>query len=152
MFENCVLKTQNLTEAKSFARYQVGKQLFAEKCSSCHVIYGAGKNVGPDLTGGDRKNLSYLLENIIDPNASVADSHRATKFVLDDGRFLTGVVLQKTDQVTRIQTATERISIENKAIEDAKQTELSLMPDGLIENMSDDNIRALFYYLNSDRR
>ena len=142
----------NLTRAKDLARYQVGKKLFVEKCSSCHVMHGAGKNVGPDLTGGDRKNISYLLENIIDPNASVADSFRATKFVLDDGRFVTGVILQETPQVTRIQTATEIATIETREIEDSKPTKLSLMPEGLLEKMSDDETRALFHFLSSDRK
>ena len=146
------LENNDLATTKSLARYQVGKKLFVEKCASCHVIHGAGKNVGPDLTGGDRKNMNYLLENIIDPNASVADSYRATKFDLADGRFVVGVVLQKTTQVTRIQTATEVVSIENKEIENSRPTALSLMPEGLLQNMAEDEIRALFHFLSSDRK
>ena len=143
---------ENLTTAKSFARYQVGKKLFVEKCATCHVMHGRGENVGPDLTGGDRKNLSYLLENIIDPNAAVAAPYRATKFILDDGRFVTGVVLQQTPQVTRIRTTTEVTTIETKEIEDSKSTKLSFMPEALLKNMSDDDIRALFHYLSSDQK
>ena len=146
------LENNDLATTKSLARYQAGKKLFVEKCASCHVIHGAGKNVGPDLTGGDRKNMNYLLENIIDPNASVADSYRATKFDLADGRFVVGVVLQKTTQVTRIQTATEVVSIENKEIENSRPTALSLMPEGLLQNMAEDEIRALFHFLSSDRK
>ena len=144
--------TSKMTPSESLASYQIGKKLFAEKCANCHVLYGAGSNVGPDLTGGDRRNMSYLLENIIDPNASIADSYRASKFVLADGRFVTGVVLQKTRQLTRIQTATEIATIETKEIEDFSTTKKSLMPEGLLENMSDDEIRALFHYLASDRK
>ena len=141
---------EELEGFRSKARYQVGKKLFAEKCATCHVIYGRGENVGPDLTGGDRKNLNYLLENIIDPSASVASSFRATKFLLEDGRVLSGVVLQKTAQVTRVQTATEVVILENKNIEESKPTELSLMPEGLLQNMADDEVRALFYFLRND--
>ena len=115
-------------------------------------MHGSGEIVGPDLTGGDRKNLNYLLENIIDPNASVAAPYRATKFVLADGRFLTGVVLQQTAQVTRIRTATEVATIETTEIEDSKSTELSLMPEALLQNMSDGDIRALFHFLSSDQK
>ena len=129
------------------SRHKAGQILFTQKCASCHVLYGRGSNVGPDLTGGDRKNLNYLLENIIDPNASVADTYRASKFVLTDGRLITGVVLQKTDRTTKIQSATSIEVLDNNDIEASQKTELSLMPDGLFENMTDEEITNLLQYL-----
>ena len=48
-----------------------GKVLFTSVCAACHKLYGEGGMIGPDLTGGDRHKLTYLLENIVDPNAIV---------------------------------------------------------------------------------
>src|SRR5205823_9541557 len=49
-----------------------GRQLYNQTCASCHVLYGQGQKIGPDLTGSDRHKLDYPLENIIDPTAVVA--------------------------------------------------------------------------------
>jgi len=45
-------------------------------CAACHTLYGEGGKVGPDLTGGGRDNLDYLLENIVDPSAVVTADFR----------------------------------------------------------------------------
>jgi len=48
-----------------------GRGVFAKHCQTCHRLYGVGEKVGPDLTGGNRDNLDYLLDNIVDPSAVV---------------------------------------------------------------------------------
>ncbi len=49
-----------------------GKSIFLRSCASCHTLFGEGGSLGPPLDGGDRQNLYYLLENLIDPSAGVA--------------------------------------------------------------------------------
>ena len=71
------------------------------------MLYGVGRKVGPDLTGSNRKNLDYLLENVIDPSASVGSDFRAWVVVLDDGRVLNGVVTEQTERTLTLQTAQE---------------------------------------------
>ena len=63
-----------------------GRGIFARDCASCHVLFGEGRKLGPDLTGSNRKNLDYLLENVVDPGASVRSDFRAVAFLLGDGR------------------------------------------------------------------
>ena len=53
-----------------------GRHLYEQRCASCHVLYGQGGKLGPDLTGSGRSNLDYLLENIVDPNAAVSADYR----------------------------------------------------------------------------
>ena len=55
-------------------------------CASCHQLYGYGGEIGPDLTGAGRDNLDYLLENIVDPSASVSADFRMVVVAMNDGR------------------------------------------------------------------
>ena len=45
----------------------LGRALFNKTCVQCHILFGSGGKVGPELTGSNRTNLDYLLENILDP-------------------------------------------------------------------------------------
>src|SRR5262249_25088499 len=48
-----------------------GHTLFGRMCGQCHKLFGEGGDVGPDITGSDRSNHDYILENVLDPSASV---------------------------------------------------------------------------------
>ena len=124
-----------------------GRALFKKTCSSCHVMFGEGGNIGPDLTGSNRKNLQYLLENILDPSASVAANYRTSVIVLEDGRSLNGVVVQEDDKQLTLQTDKERVRITKADIDDRTDTQKSLMPEGLLKGMSDKQIVDLFSFL-----
>ncbi len=126
-----------------------GKKLFATHCASCHAMFGEGGNIGPDLTGADRKNLNYLLENIVDPSATVATTYRASVLAMEDGRLLTGVVMDNGGQTLKLQTQEELVTLEVDSVEEIKQTELSLMPEGLLDKLSDKEKVDLFVYLMS---
>ncbi|TVP96211.1 MAG: dehydrogenase [Planctomycetaceae bacterium] len=126
-----------------------GRLLFQQVCANCHVLFGEGKKVGPDLTGSNRSNLDYLLENILDPSASVGAEFRATLFSLEDGRIVSGVIREQTERTVVIQTAQEMLTIQRSEIEDSRVTTASLMPDGLLQNLSPEQIRDLFAYLRS---
>ena len=69
--------------------------IFNTACASCHTLYGEGGKVGPDLTGGGRNNLDYLLENIVDPSAVVTADFRMSILDLKDGRVLNGLIAAK---------------------------------------------------------
>ncbi|HEY2249402.1 MAG TPA: PVC-type heme-binding CxxCH protein, partial [Planctomycetaceae bacterium] len=131
------------------ADQSAGRALFNKTCANCHVLYGQGKAAGPDLTGSNRRNLEYLLENIIDPNASVAVDFRMSIASLASGRIVTGLVVEKTDKTLTFLTQNERIVVEREEIEELKPTTSSLMPEGLFQNLSDDQVRDLAAYLMS---
>ena len=124
-----------------------GKKLFTTNCASCHAMFGEGGSIGPDLTGADRKNLNYLLENIVDPSATVATTFRASVLAMEDGRLLTGVVLDNDGQTLKLQTQEELLTLEVDSVEEIKQTELSLMPEKLLDKLSDKQKVDLFGYL-----
>ena len=131
------------------ANLPAGRALFEKSCKSCHVLYGVGRKVGPDLTGSNRKNLDYLLENILDPSASVGVDFRAVTVALDDGRVLSGVVSGQTDRTLTLQTDQEPIAIDRGEIEALKTTTNSLMPDGLLTTLTEEQVCDLLGYLMS---
>ena len=131
------------------AKLSDGRALFAKSCANCHVLFGSGKSAGPDLTGGNRKNLDYLLENVLDPSATVAADFRMTVFEMKDGRIINGVVVEKSEKTLTVQTQTDRVTIQRTDIEDQKTSTLSLMPDGLFQNLTEDQVRDLIAYLMS---
>ena len=124
-----------------------GQQLYTKNCASCHTLFGKGGNIGPDLTGSDRRNLNYLLENILDPSASVATSYRSSIIRTEDGRVFTGVVVNENERVVELQTKDDLITIDLKTVDERRVTKNSLMPDGLLNDLTPQEIADLFSYL-----
>jgi putative membrane-bound dehydrogenase-like protein len=124
-----------------------GARLFKTNCANCHVMFGEGGMRGPDLTGSDRKNVEYLLENMIDPSATVADTYRSSVLQMEDGRTLVGIVTEETPSTLKLLMAEEELVLETKSIEARKETEKSLMPDGLLDKLTEQEIADLFGYL-----
>jgi len=135
------------TEAVDKADTVQGRKVFNKVCSNCHVLYGQGQKIGPDLTGSNRHNLEYLLENIIDPSASVANDFRTTVFILDDGRVLSGVINGQSDRTISVQTPDGLSVIDRELVVDSKPSGLSLMPEALLQNLGASDIKNLFAYL-----
>src|SRR5206468_10097654 len=74
----------------------LGRALYAKTCQQCHTLYGLGGKVGPDITGSNRANLDYLLENILDPSAVIPNEYKATTIDLKSGRVLLGIIRGET--------------------------------------------------------
>ncbi len=142
-------KTQLTASTLAKADLSSGRAVFQKTCANCHVLYGVGRKLGPDITGSNRKNLDYLLENVIDPSASVGADFRALTVVLDSGRVLSGVVSEQNERTLTLQTAQEPVTIDRQQIDETKQTNLSVMPDGLLQNLTPEQIRDLMGYLMS---
>lgn len=124
-----------------------GRAVFQKTCASCHRLYGHGGTIGPDLTGGGRASLDYLLLNMLDPSATVGAEYRTSVIVLKDGRVLTGIVASKNDRTLTLQTAQERLTLTVSDIEETKPQTTSLMPDGQLQTLSEEQVRDLVSYL-----
>ncbi|MEX2577953.1 MAG: PVC-type heme-binding CxxCH protein [Verrucomicrobiales bacterium] len=124
-----------------------GRVAFAKICASCHVLYGEGNRIGPDLTGSGRADLDYLLENIVDPGAMVSADQRMTVATLDDGRVLTGVVADETDRTLSLRSLTGEITVEKSRIEKREVPPVSMMPEGLLRTLPAEDVRDLIAYL-----
>jgi putative membrane-bound dehydrogenase-like protein len=124
-----------------------GRETFKNICGACHKLFGEGAAIGPDLTGSDRRNLDYLLENILEPSAIVAADYRVAVVTLKDDRVLNGIVGLKTERTIELQTPTEKLTLERSEIESIEQSQLSLMPEGLIDPLPEDQVLDLLGYL-----
>jgi putative heme-binding domain-containing protein len=124
-----------------------GRIVFNRTCQQCHRLFDSGGDVGPDLTGSDRANPDYVLENVLDPSATVAREYTLTNVATTDGRLVSGILREQNDRSLTIQTANERIILPREDVEEVKPTTLSMMPEGQLERLSPQEIRDLFAYL-----
>ena len=119
-------------------------------CGQCHKLFGEGQNVGPDLTGSNRANLDYLLDNVLDPNAVIGKAYQLNIFELKDGRITSGVVKEETPAAYRIampggfeQTLTVA-EVKKRTI-----SKVSTMPEGIFEALPQEQLIQLVAYLQS---
>jgi putative heme-binding domain-containing protein len=126
-----------------------GRELYQLSCAPCHKLYGEGTSIGPELTGSDRHNLDYLLENILSPSGIVPEAYRVSNVNMKDDRSLSGMIISMDDQSVTLQTLTEKLTLPKTEIESIQHSELSMMPDGLLENLSDQQVLDLVKYLQS---
>jgi putative membrane-bound dehydrogenase-like protein len=124
-----------------------GRVVFNTACASCHTLYGHGGQVGPDLTGSGRDNLDYLLENMVDPSAVVNADFRMTIVDLKDDRTLNALITARTDRTITLKTQTETLTLDRSEIERTQESSLSLMPEGLLEALTEVQVRDLIAYL-----
>jgi len=124
-----------------------GRVVYNRVCAQCHTLFDSGGKVGPDITGANRTDLTYLLETVVDPNAVIPNEYRTTEIETKDGRSLTGIVKAATDKAVTIQTANELIVLPKDEIASQRLTELSMMPEGLLTPLADQEVRDLIYYL-----
>jgi len=125
-----------------------GKEVFEQTCGSCHKMYGKGGEIGPELTGSNRSHLDYLLFNILDPSGDIQGDYKLVVLTSRDGRTYTGNIVSETDRQIRLKTVGEGIISLNKAnIQSKEVTEVSIMPPGLLDNLSEQEIINMIAYL-----
>src|SRR5208282_133459 len=102
----------------------------------CHTLYGVGGKVGPEITGANRASLDYLLENILDPSAVIPKEYTSTVIELKDGRVITGIIKGETPAAYTVVTANETLTIPRGDVDKLKTSEVSMMPDDLLKDLS----------------
>jgi putative heme-binding domain-containing protein len=124
-----------------------GHALFSRNCAQCHRLFDRGGDVGPDLTGSDRANPDYILENVLDPSATVGKDYTLTTVATRDGRLVSGILREQTPSAVVIQTASERITLPREDVEAIKGSNISMMPEGQLDPLTPQEVRDLFAYL-----
>jgi putative heme-binding domain-containing protein len=126
--------------------------LFQRDCANCHKLFDTGGQIGPDLTGSQRTSIDYVLENLVDPSALVGRDYQMSVFQTVDGRVINGIVLREDENVVLVQTQNDRVALAKSEIEARDRSNVSLMPEGQLARLSDDELRDLVAYLASPRQ
>jgi putative heme-binding domain-containing protein len=127
-----------------------GRQIFLDQCARCHTLYGKGGNVGPDLTTYRRDDLESMLRNIVNPSAEIREGYTSYVVATADGRTLTGVLVDQDRNVVVLRGGdSKELTLPRESIEEMKPSTASLMPEGLLKNLSEQQVRDLFAYLRS---
>jgi putative heme-binding domain-containing protein len=124
-----------------------GRAVFARTCATCHTLFNEGANIGPDLTGSQRANPEYVLAKVLDPNAVVPHDYQVTFVTTTSGRVVAGIVKAETDKVLTLQTQNEVVRLPKSAVEERRRSSLSMMPEGLLAQLKDAEVRDLLAYL-----
>jgi cytochrome c oxidase cbb3-type subunit I/II len=125
-----------------------GRAVFQKTCASCHLLYGTGGKIGPDLTGSNRANLDYILLNSVDPSYDVPDGYKMVLIQTVDGRLISGVVAEEDGGRVVLKTVEQpTVVILKEDIENRKISTKSMMPDGQLEQMKPQEVVDLIKYL-----
>jgi len=129
-----------------------GKIHFTQQCGRCHRLFEEGGGIGPDLTPFARDNLEQMLISIINPNLEIREGFENYVVMTSDGRVVTGFLADKDEQVVILRGADgQNIILQKDAIEEMKAISLSVMPEGTLKQLDDQQLRDLFAYLRSSQ-
>jgi putative heme-binding domain-containing protein len=126
-------------------------------CLKCHVAGTGQAPLGPDLAkmpvGVENTALvGHLVESLLEPSKVVRPEYRGVTVVDQDGRSVTGVVVRETatELVLRdAATPATEIAIDRSAIDQRSELAVSLMPAGLVDGLSREELADLVRYLYS---
>ncbi len=124
-----------------------GKVLVA-LCQACHVINGQGGQLGPNLSGAGAMGMEAVIRNIIEPNAAIEAAYRIFQMKLKAGEVIEAFYVSEdaTAYVIRQAGGADR-RVPKAEVASAKYLRRSLMPEGLLDGFTDEQITDLFAYL-----
>ncbi len=142
-------------EMKQGRSYTQGKQMFqVANCMACHKMEDVGQQYGPDLTQFDTKWTTLdIWKEMIDPSARINEKHQSYVISLASGQTLTGLIVEETADVVKIVenpiAGTAARVLKKDDIESRQKSPTSLMPKGLLDKLSRDDVLDLVAYVYS---
>lgn len=135
---------------------EAGRRVFAQarlaNCIRCHRAEGRGAVVGPDLSVIGRTERRHLLESILQPSVQVAPHFQAWVLATQDGKVRTGMLVgTNLDEYTYLDEKGNLFKVNTRDLADSQPAATSLMPNGLVDQLTDQEIRDLLAYLQSLR-
>lgn len=125
-----------------------GRKLFAQHCGKCHTLFGEGGRIGPDLTAYKRDDLRGMLMHVVQPSLEIREGFENYMASTDDGRLLSGFIADQDAAVVVLRGVDgNNQTIARDSIQDLRAAPVSLMPEGLLKDLSEEQIRDLFAYL-----
>ncbi|TWT33376.1 PVC-type heme-binding CxxCH protein [Blastopirellula retiformator] len=129
-----------------------GAAAFQKLCGQCHKIYGQGQEVGPDITTNGRGSFEQLLSSVFDPSLVIGPDYQGRLVLTADGRTLTGLMVEDNEQRVVLKLQGGKLeTIPRDDVEAIRVSQLSLMPEGLEKQLSEQELIDLFAYLSLTR-
>ena len=141
-----LLTPEIMTNADPFE----GKVVFDRTCAACHLLYGEGGEIGPDLTGSNRANLDYILLNILDPSADIPDSYKMVTVTTHEGQTLVGSIAEENGRRIVLNSVGQKQIVAKQDIKSRVVSDISMMPEGLLMTLKDDEVANLIQYLRTE--
>lgn len=129
---------------------RAGKQLFMQNCGRCHLLFEEGGRIGPDLTPFNRDNLERMLASIVNPSVEIREGFENHLLVTTDGRILNGFLVERDGQVVILKGVDgQNVIVKQDDIEELRVVPQSVMPEGTLKGLNEQQLRDLFAYLRS---
>jgi putative heme-binding domain-containing protein len=128
-----------------------GKKVYSNICAVCHTVNKEGNDFGPPLSEiGSKYPKEGLLASIVHPSEGIGFGYEGWNIELKDGSSLTGIMASKTaDEIELKLAGGTRRAIKQSEIQSKKQLDISLMPEGLYQGLSTQEMADLLEYLSS---
>ncbi|QJE94884.1 PVC-type heme-binding CxxCH protein [Luteolibacter luteus] len=125
-----------------------GKELFKNTCAICHQARGEGIAIGPDLSGAGAMGTESLLRNILTPNAQLESGYYRHDLTLKDGSLVSGFLASDKGSTILIrQIGADERAIPKDQVKEHSVAKRTLMPEGLLDGFSDQQVSDLFAFL-----
>ncbi|HRE81177.1 MAG TPA: c-type cytochrome [Opitutaceae bacterium] len=135
--------------------WERGKALYFGQaaCAVCHTIRGEGAHFGPDLTNSVHRDYDAILSDITAPSASINPDRIGYRVEQNDGTITAGIVTEDTpSHLTLLNAAGQKTTLAKTTIRTTEPMKQSLMPEGLLASLSQDEIRDLMTFLLKEKR
>ena len=125
-----------------------GAAVFDRVCAQCHVLHGRGYEVGPNIVGNGRGNLSQLISNILDPSLVIGEAFQAKTVLTIDGEVVSGLVAAENERYLTLKVQGGKVvEFDKQELEQIKTSGVSLMPEGVEAQMTPQELMDLLAYL-----
>jgi putative heme-binding domain-containing protein len=128
-----------------------GRKIYSKICSVCHVVNKEGNDFGPPLSEiGSKYPKEGLLTSIVHPSEGIGFGYEGWNIELNDGSSTTGIISSKTSEEIELKLpGGTRRTIKQSEIKSRKELDVSLMPEGLYQGISTQDMADLLEYLSS---
>ena len=129
-----------------------GRSIYQRTCAACHIMYGEGGKIGPELTGSNRSDLDYFLLNVLAPSYDVPEGYRMVTITSKAGQVSVGNVMEEDANKVVLNMVGQQSVIAKSDIKNRVTSKISMMPEGLLLALKDHEILDLIKYLRTEKQ
>ena len=152
--DQMIAKYRERILASDFSKADIGqgRVVYQQVCGACHIMYGEGGKIGPELTGSNRANLDYFLLNVLAPSYDVPEGYRMVTVTSKDGQVFVGNVVEEDAGKVVLNMVGQKTVVAKSDIKSRETSNVSMMPEGLLNLLQDKQILDLIAYMRTDKQ